>query len=177
METYINFSDVFCNLNLVTNDSKLTKISKLLHRVLPTNTLLVKIGIKNSNLGNFCKYASDSILHYIWLCAVVKLFWNRIKTLLEIFVVIPIELNMANIVFITNVNEYQYQIIEFVMLFSKYYIHCCKWSNNLPTIEVLKAKLKSREKNGEIIQSLRISWKTMRIGGWHYFNLALLLLF
>jgi hypothetical protein len=26
------------------------------------------------------------------------------------------------------------------------YIHCCKWSNNLPTIEVLKAKLKSREK-------------------------------
>jgi hypothetical protein len=32
------------------------------------------------------------------------------------------------------------------MLFTKYYIHCCKWSNNLPTIEVLKAKLKSREK-------------------------------
>jgi hypothetical protein len=25
-------------------------------------------------------------------------------------------------------------------------IHCCKWSNNLPTIKVLKAKLKSREK-------------------------------
>jgi hypothetical protein len=32
------------------------------------------------------------------------------------------------------------------MLFTKYYIHCCKWSNNLPTTEVLKAKLKSREK-------------------------------
>jgi hypothetical protein len=32
------------------------------------------------------------------------------------------------------------------MLFTKYYIHCCKWSNNLPTIEVLKAKLKSKEK-------------------------------
>jgi hypothetical protein len=32
------------------------------------------------------------------------------------------------------------------MLFTKYYIHCCKWSNNLPTIEVLKAKLKSRKK-------------------------------
>ena len=64
---------------------------------------------------------------------------------------IPIELNMANIVFITNVNECPFEIIEFVMLFTKYYIHCCKWSNNLPTIEVLKAKLKSREKMVRII--------------------------
>jgi hypothetical protein len=109
METDINFSDVFCNLYLVTNDSKLNKFQyKLFHRALPTNTFLVKIGIKNSDLCNFCKNASDSILHYIWLCPVVKLFWNRIQTWLEEFfdIDIPIELNMENIVFITNVNEY-----------------------------------------------------------------------
>jgi hypothetical protein len=52
---------------------------------------------------------------------------------------------MGNGVFITDVNECPFVIIEFVMLFTTYYIHCCKWSNNLPTIEVLKAKLKSRE--------------------------------
>jgi hypothetical protein len=109
---------------------------------------LVKIGIKNSDLCNFCKNASDSILHYIWLCPVVKLFWNRIKTWLEEIFDIPIEINMAYtcIVFITNVNEYPFEIIKFVMLLTKYYIHCCKWSNNLPTIEVSKAKLKSRGK-------------------------------
>ena len=147
METDINFSDVFCNLYLVTNDSKLKNFQyKLLHRTLPTNTFLVKIGIKNSDLCNFCKNDTDSILHYIWLCPVVKLFWNRVKTWLEEIFDIPIELKMANIVFITNVNECPFEIIEFVMLFTKYYIHCCKWSNNLPTIEVLKAKLKSREK-------------------------------
>jgi hypothetical protein len=75
---------------------------------------------------------------------------------LEEFFDIP-ELNMANIVCITNVNEYPFDIIEFVMLFTKYYIHCCKWSNNLPTIEVLKAKLKSREKWRDQVQSLMIS--------------------
>ena len=68
-----------------------------------------------------------------------KIVWNRIKTWLEEICDIPIELNMANKVFITNVNEYPFEIIEFVMLFTKYYILCCKWSNNLPTIEVLKA--------------------------------------
>jgi hypothetical protein len=83
-------------------------------RALPTNTFLVKIGIKNSDLCNFCKNASNSILHYIWLCPVVKLIWNRIKTWIEENFDIPIELNMANIVFITNVNEYPFEIIEFV---------------------------------------------------------------
>jgi hypothetical protein len=45
---------------------------------------------------------TDSILHYIWLCPVVKLFLNRVKTWLEEIFDIPIELKMANIVFITN---------------------------------------------------------------------------
>ena len=91
----------------------------ILYLVLQTNTFLVKIGIKNSDLCNFCKNDSDSILHYIWLCPVVKLFWNRIKTWLEESFDIPIELNMAYIVYITNVNEYPFGIIEFVMLFTK----------------------------------------------------------
>jgi hypothetical protein len=44
METDINFSDVFCNLYLAPNDSKLKHFQyKLLHRTLPTNTFLVQI--------------------------------------------------------------------------------------------------------------------------------------
>jgi hypothetical protein len=80
---------------------------------------LVKIGIKNSDLCNFCKNASDSILHFIWLCQVIKLLWNRIQTWLEEMFDIPIEFNMANIVFNTNVNECPFEIIEFVMLFTQ----------------------------------------------------------
>jgi hypothetical protein len=49
------------------------------------------------SLLNFCKTDTDSILHYIWLCPVIKLFWNRVKLWLEEIFDIPIELNMANI--------------------------------------------------------------------------------
>jgi hypothetical protein len=63
------------------------------------------------------KNASDSIFHYIWLCPVIKLFWNRVKTWLEGIFDIPIELKMANIVFITNVNECPFEIIH-KMLFT-----------------------------------------------------------
>jgi hypothetical protein len=59
---------------------------------------------------------------------------------------IPIQLNIENTVFNTNTDEFPYEIINFVLLFAKYFIHCCKWSNHLPTTELLNVKLKSREK-------------------------------
>ena len=147
MDVIMHVSSLYLHLVYDVLFVKLTKwIGHKFYQLMKTNTFLVKIRIKNSDLCNFCKNDTDSNLHYIWLCPVVKLFWNRVKTWLEEIFDIPIELKMANIVFITNVNECPFEIIEFVMLFTKYYIHCCKWSNNLPTIEVLKAKLKSREK-------------------------------
>jgi hypothetical protein len=67
--------------SMISNGHSLTFV--ILHRTLPTNTFLVKIGIKNSDLCNFCKNDTDSIPHYIWICPVVKLFWNRVKIWLE----------------------------------------------------------------------------------------------
>jgi hypothetical protein len=63
---------------------------------------IVNIEIKNSDLCNFCKNTSDSILHYIWLCPVVKLFWNRIKTWLE-------EISDISINFESFVTRYELQ--------------------------------------------------------------------
>ena len=55
---------------------------------------------------------------------------------------ISIELNIKNTVFNTNIEEFPLEIIHFILLFTKYYIHCCKWSNHLPTIQTLKCKLR-----------------------------------
>jgi hypothetical protein len=108
---------------------------------------IVDCPLRYSRTFIYCiKYTSSLYLALPCSKTVLESGKNMVRRIFDI----PIELNMANIVFITNVNEYPFEIIEFVMLFTKYYIHCCKWSNNLPTIEVLKAKLKSREKNGEI---------------------------
>ena len=107
---------------------------------------LVKIGIKESDQSNFCNNATDSILHYIWLCPIIKVFWQKVIVLLEENFEISIELYIRNTVFNTNIEEFPIQIINIILLFTKYYIHCCKWSNHFPTIETLKCKLKSREK-------------------------------
>jgi hypothetical protein len=69
LETDIYFENVFGNISNITYDYKPQNLQyKLLHRILPTNTFLVKIGIKDSDLCSFCKIATDSIMHYIWQC-------------------------------------------------------------------------------------------------------------
>ena len=95
----------------------------------------------------FVKIATNSIMHYIWQCPKV---WQQVGRWLEEIFEIPIQLNIENTVFNTNMDEFPYEIINFVLLFAKHFIHCCKWSNHLPTTELLKAKLKSREKSRKI---------------------------
>ena len=112
----------------------------------PQILFLAKIGIKDSDLCSFCKIATDSIMHYIWQCPKVQEFWQQVGRWLGEIFEIPIQLNIENTVCNSNTDEFPYEIINFVLLFAKHFIHCCKWSNHLPTTELLKAKLKSREK-------------------------------
>ena len=80
LETDIYFENVFGYISKITYDYKLQNFQyKLLHRILPTNTFLVKIGIKDSDLCSFCKIATDSIMHYIWQCPKVQEFWQQVE--------------------------------------------------------------------------------------------------
>jgi hypothetical protein len=75
LETDFYFENVFGNISKITYDYKLQNFQyKLLHRILPTNTFLIKIGIKDCDLFSFCKIATDSIMHYIWQCPKVQEF-------------------------------------------------------------------------------------------------------
>ena len=57
----INLENVFENISLTTNDYfKLRNFQyKILHRILPTNEFLVKIGIKESDQCNLCNNVTD----------------------------------------------------------------------------------------------------------------------
>ena len=108
--------NVFENISLTTNDFKLRNFQyKILHRILPTNKFLVKIGIKESDQCNLCNNVTDSILHYIWLCPIIKVFWQKVIVLLEENFEISIELYIRNTVFNTNIEEFP------LTLFVSYY--------------------------------------------------------
>ena len=119
----INFDNVFLIFSLVTNNIKVKQFQfKLFHQMLPTQ-IFSKIGTKNVDLCSFCKCITDSILHYTWLCPIVKSFWEQVKTWLGGFFAISIEFDLANTGFIEKINDFQCQIIEFFIIFTNYYLH------------------------------------------------------
>jgi hypothetical protein len=50
-------------------------------------------------------------MHYIWQCPKVQEFWQQVGRWLEKIFEIPIQLNIENTVFNTNMDEFPYEII------------------------------------------------------------------
>ena len=60
-----------------------------LHRILPTNLFLTKIGIKQDPNCSFCSNAPENLIHLFWHCTKVKLFWKTLTDKLLDFELIP----------------------------------------------------------------------------------------
>ena len=56
---------------------------RLCHRILATNYLLQKIGIKDSNICSFCKNEPETLCHLFYNCPMVFDFWNELKQWLQ----------------------------------------------------------------------------------------------
>ena len=50
---------------------------KFLHRIVPTNSFLYKIHIKDSKLCTFCKNQDETIGHLFYECPITSGFWNQ----------------------------------------------------------------------------------------------------
>jgi len=67
-----------------TNSRKLIEFQfKLLHRRLPTNNLLMKIGFKDNEKCSFCQMVPEIRLHIFWSCDFVSPFWKRVTKWLQ----------------------------------------------------------------------------------------------
>ena len=82
-----------------TKSTKLIEFQfKLLHRRIPTNEFLVKIGIKDTPQCSFCKEEPEKLIHLFWLCPKTVSFWQSIITWLNHRTIIPDNYSIENIV-------------------------------------------------------------------------------
>ena len=50
----------------------------LLHRRIPTNDFLLKIGRKVNDNSTFCNNSSETLIHLFWSCHVTSSFWKSV---------------------------------------------------------------------------------------------------
>ena len=66
---------------LSTRESKLTAFQlKIIHNILPTNTVLYKMNIKDSEKCPYCAHEKQSMPHLFIECALAYTFWKMFKT-------------------------------------------------------------------------------------------------
>ena len=51
---------------------------RFIHRILPTNDFLCKIGIVESDKCTFCSLEKESIKHLMWSCDKISEFWKEV---------------------------------------------------------------------------------------------------
>ena len=82
-----------------TKESKLRLLQyKILHRIFPTNSLLSKMKIKESNTCEYCEKVDD-IEHYFFHCTILKGYWKLVTARAYINTKKEVKLDPKNVIF------------------------------------------------------------------------------
>ena len=98
---------------------------RFIHRILPTNVFLFKIGIVESDKCTFCKDEKETVKHLMWLCVSASSFWKEvIKWLNDLkFQIIISYINVCLGYYeVSNINFINMIIILAKKLFFIYYL-------------------------------------------------------
>ena len=68
----------------VTKESRLRELHwKIVHNIYPTNILLFRMGIANSNKCTYCQQEIDFIEHFFFECTKIRTLWTHIESLFQ----------------------------------------------------------------------------------------------
>ena len=117
---------------LAYNCTKRTKLRKfqfkLLHRRIPTNDFLARIGAKESPICSFCNEDPESLHPPLWSCSKTKFFWDRLLLTLKNHQIVPENYVLETAVAIglkSDSAKFTCQL-DFCFLIARYYIWLCK---------------------------------------------------
>ena len=143
----VDWKKVFIHCHKTTQDTQLRWFqTRLLHRLLPTQKFLHLCKLVDSPICNFCKEEEQSISHMLFECPIICKFWTDFQQLLRVQCQVcnNFALDKELVLFGTKKNMKTDSVIDFVLLFAKFYIYKCKLQDVKPTIPTFTSLLKDR---------------------------------
>ena len=119
---------------------------RFLHRILPTNLFLAKIGIKQDPQCSFCSNVPENLIHLFWHCPKVIKFWKGLTSKLLDCELIPQDYLKDIAVSLGLKPDASKSALQlnFCFLLARHYIWCCKTSNKVLQLNMFLAVLKSQ---------------------------------
>ena len=129
---------------LIFNSTQETRLRvlhwKILHNIYPTNILLYKMGIANTNKCNVCAVdETDYIEHFYFACTKIKPVWRMVEQEISKRKCTRLEISetIALLGFLDNTHTTQEQkLINQLILMAKMCISKCRYANE-PDIDII----------------------------------------
>ena len=115
---------------------------RILHRILATNDLLVKMKIIQNNLCSFCRALPETIEHLFWHCTVVTEFWESIESWLHETIQFSLNINKQTALFGITYNVIANKSINYILILTRYYIYKCRINNKQLSLQVWRKEVK-----------------------------------
>jgi len=132
----------FKHINNITIDNVLRSFQfKVLHRIIYFNDKLFLFKVSNETSCDFCNETSDSIEHRFWECRKVQELWKDIIKWYSELTESQITLSYKEIIS----NLCGDNLLNFVVLYTKYYIYKCFLAKNDLSIHKLTCEIKYME--------------------------------
>lgn len=134
---------------------------RIIHRILGTNKFLHKIGILDNDKCTFCKNESETILHVLCTCNIVRTFWNELFQWMKDGCTHIYNLNILDneILFGITDNKKADYVLNFILLLAKQYIYKCKMKKQIPLLQGFKHMLKSVYNTEKFIAFKNCKWE------------------
>ena len=136
--TQINWEKAFLQINSI-KETKLKWFQlKICYRILVTNTMLSYMNVSDSNKCSFCLTEKDTILHYLWECNHVQIFWNNFVQFLKEKCVHcdRLYLNATIVLFGKDKHTRTDACFDEILLNAKFFIYKCRLNKVKPNTQV-----------------------------------------
>ena len=123
-------------------------------RILPNNKFLYKCNIISTSLCDFCTMHVETNKHLFWECQCSRAFWTDLEVFLnEKQITVRLDYTIISFGYIEwSSNSY---LLNFIIIYAKYFIFKNKYSNSIPLFAHFKNYLKYIEKVEKAIASAK----------------------
>ena len=127
----------------ISHNKKVGEVTvKLLHRCYPVKAKLLKYKIDIDTDCSFCGNGEETIPHLFWDCRYSHVFWIDVNNFICSYLKSSIKLNIQKVLFGLSTadesNADKRYVINLLLLYAKFHIHCTKFADQRPNILVFK---------------------------------------
>ena len=143
------WTDAFALLIKTTPDTKLIWLQfRILHHCLTTNRSVSKFKPEQTDLCEFCRKKSESIIHLFWQCPHIQQFWTNLAEYINIKCTHVHNFHFTKdlVLFGMCHNIKTDTILDLIILLAKQYIYSCKVKTTLPSFATFKYIINERYK-------------------------------